>query len=256
MPSTPAQHRRKLRNYLLDRHFQLKYAAYMVAVAAVLSAVLGVLLWRTSASLVEQSREVVARGRDAAALGSKVAAESRKVSAVVKMNIVKDPVYADSPELAAAFESEAGKQDALLAEQGKALEAQAGALAQQASDIESQQRTLLRTLIVVLVLLVVAVGLMGIVVTHRVAGPVYKMTRQLGALTEGHLKVPDPLRRGDELGYFFEAFEKMVRALRTQREAELERLERATKNLAERVDGAELVAFEELAVDMKKALDG
>ena len=52
---------RRIRNYLLDRGYQLKYAGYLVAVAAVLSLFLGYLLWRTSQSLVEQRESPLAR---------------------------------------------------------------------------------------------------------------------------------------------------------------------------------------------------
>ena len=60
-------HRRKLRNFLLDRSFQLKYAGYLFGVAAILSAALGYLLWTTSRSLIEQSRKTVDQGQQVVA---------------------------------------------------------------------------------------------------------------------------------------------------------------------------------------------
>src|SRR6185503_4133293 len=35
---TPGRHQRRLRNYLLDSHFQLKYSGYLVVIAVALSA--------------------------------------------------------------------------------------------------------------------------------------------------------------------------------------------------------------------------
>ena len=38
---TPGRHQRRLRNYLLDSHFQLKYSGYLVMIAVALSVSLG-----------------------------------------------------------------------------------------------------------------------------------------------------------------------------------------------------------------------
>ena len=90
------RHRRQMKNYLLDRRFQLKYAGYFVAIALVLSGALGGILWSTAKQLLAESRSNVDRGRD-------VVAEWRKVSQVVEMNIVNDPDYAGDPGLLQAF---------------------------------------------------------------------------------------------------------------------------------------------------------
>lgn len=224
---SPPRNRRRIRNYLLDRGFQLKYAGYLVLVAAVLSVSLGVLLWRTSQSLVAQSNQAVQQAEQVVKLGHQVAAESKKVSEVVKMNIVKDPIYADNPELLEAFMTDANKQDQTIKGQQAALQKQAAALEQQSTDIAARQRTLLWTLILVLLGLVVGVGLAGIVVTHKIAGPVYKMSRQIRTVAGGSWALPGPLRKGDELTGFFEEFEGMVRSLREQRDEELELLDAA-----------------------------
>src|SRR5690606_16831016 len=128
-----------------------------------------------------------------------------KVSAVVRMNIVKDPFYKDDPELLAAFQDDQKKQDEAMAAQQRELQARADALAAQAEGLAAQQRTMLLALFVLLALLAVGVGVAGIVVTHKVAGPIFKMTRQIRALGEGRWRVPDPLRKGDELADFFGA---------------------------------------------------
>ena len=89
------------RNYLLDRHFQLKYTGILVGVAVLLSLVLGVVLFRTSSEVIEQGKTTVERGKQ-------VISQSRKVSQVVAMNIAKE--YKDDPELAKTF-SEATSKD-------------------------------------------------------------------------------------------------------------------------------------------------
>jgi nitrogen fixation/metabolism regulation signal transduction histidine kinase len=246
------RHKRYFKNYLLDKHFQLKYAGYMVGIASLLSLVLGFFLWNTSQSLVEQSREAVSQGQHAVQLGQKVAAESDKVNEVVKMNIVKDPFYADNPELLAAFEEESKKEDAGRLEQQKRLEQQAASLEHQSGNIEVQQRTLLTTLFVALLLLVVGVGMIGIVVTHKVAGPIFKMTRQMTALGEGNWNIPRPLRKGDELIDFFESYRTMVQAMRTKREAQVTALEDI---IAAVPDDEDVTKLQDLRDDLARVLD-
>ena len=45
LPAT-GRHQRRLRNYLLDSHFQLKYTGYLVGIALLFSFSLGILIWR------------------------------------------------------------------------------------------------------------------------------------------------------------------------------------------------------------------
>jgi nitrogen fixation/metabolism regulation signal transduction histidine kinase len=247
------RHRRQLRNYLLDRSFQLKYAGYLFGVAAILSAVLGYLLWSTSRSLIEQSKKTVDQGTQVVTLGRNVVDESRKVSAVVEMNIVKE--YGDSPELLQTFKTDNSALEKTLSEQQKALELQATALADQSASIANQQKTLLTTLFALLAILVVGVGLAGIVVTHKVAGPIYKMKRQIRTLAAGSWRIPDPLRKGDELTEFFDTFREMVRAVREHQEEEIGRLDSVITKLRDKVDGDDLGPLEALRSEMQARLE-
>jgi methyl-accepting chemotaxis protein len=239
----------------LDRHFQLKYSGYLVGIAALLSIGLGALLWSTSKDLVEQSREAVRQGQQVVALGSEVVEESRKVHAVVEMNIVEDPVYADNPELREAFQADADKQTERQLAQQKALADQAQALHVQARSLERKRKALLTTLFVALAALILGVGLAGIVVTHKIAGPIYKMRRQLRELGEGRIRMPAPLRKGDELGDFFETFREMVQRLRTRQGEEIAMLDAAVDELRGKVDDARLKKLQELRADMQAQLE-
>ena len=234
------RHRRQIRNYLLDRRFQLKYAGYFVAIALVLSGALGGILWTTAKQLLAQSQSNVEKGRE-------VVAEGRKVSQVVEMNIVKDPDYNGDPELLQAFREGDQKYIAKLAAQQTALEGQA-------RELEQLYATSARVLLGALGLFVVLVALGGILVTHRVAGPVYKMKRLIGEVAEGRLREPGKLRRHDELVEFFAAFDAMVRALRSQREEELGQLERALADLGEKVTPAEVARLTALRDRLRSSL--
>jgi len=100
-------YQRRLRNYLLDAHFQLKYTAYLMGTAILLSIALGTLLWSVSREVIAESHQTVKQGQETVQRGQEVVRESQKVSAVVHMNIVKDPVYGSNPELAAVFNESA-----------------------------------------------------------------------------------------------------------------------------------------------------
>jgi nitrogen fixation/metabolism regulation signal transduction histidine kinase len=251
----PGRHQRRLRNYLLDPHFQLKYAGYLVAIAFVLSASLGLILWRTSDAVISQSRESVTVGEQVVERGRDVVKESKKVNAVVQMNIVRDPAYSDNPALLAAFQSDAKANDDRLNSQQSGLEEQARRLKEQSDKLAQQQRQIGYALVAVLALLVIGVGLAGIVVTHRVAGPIYKMRKQLQALGDGNYQVPYPLRKGDELVDFFEAFRTMVQKLRKRQEEEIQLLDRAILNLKEKTSEEELKELSSLRANMQSSLD-
>jgi nitrogen fixation/metabolism regulation signal transduction histidine kinase len=249
------RHQRRLRNYLLDRHFQLKYSAYLMGTALVLSVALGLVLWRTSDAVIAQSREAVSQGEQVVAVGRDVVEESKKVSAVVQMNIVRDPVYSDNPALLEAFKADAEQQDARLLQQQRALEAQSQALKQQSSALMVKQRSMLITLCLALFVLVIAIFLVGIVVTHKIAGPVHKMKRHLREVSDGQLKVPGGLRKGDELVDFFETFNTMVKSLRARQEREIALLDSAISRLENQSQPSDLQPLRELKHDMERALD-
>jgi len=216
-PAAAPKHQRSARNYLLDRNFQLKYAGLLAGMAFVLSAALGVLLWETSSEVIAQGQKTVERGQ-------LVLVESRRVSEVVSMNIAKS--YPDDPEVAKTFGEGASETEQKLKAEQDRLERDAAFLAR-------QQKQLLGGLIAILAVLVIAVGLVGIVFTHKVAGPVFKMKRLLRQIGEGKLIVRERLRKGDELQHFFEVFEGMVGELRKRQEGEIARVDEILERLSE-----------------------
>lgn len=223
----PGRHQRQLRNLLLDRHFQLKYSGYLVGITLAVSGLLGVVLWQTSQKLLQQSEVNAVNGDRIVRLGTAVVEESRKVSAVVRMNIVKDPVYQDNPELLAAFNSDADEQDRRLDEQQAQLSAQRAALARDVSALRATHGHMFWAIVSALGTIVIAVGVAGIVMTHKVAGPVYKMTRHFRAIADGNFEEPRSLRKGDELVAFFSEFQAMVVSLNSARRESIRLTEEA-----------------------------
>ena len=65
------------------------------------------------------------------------------------------------------------------------------------------------------VVLVISIGAVGILITHKVAGPLFKITSYFGRVRENRLgMIPAKLRKGDELQDFYSSFRDMHQALR------------------------------------------
>ena len=87
----------------------------------------------------------------------------------------------------------------------------------------------------------------GIFMTHRVAGPIFIISRYLGQIASGEVPDPRPLRRGDELKEFFDTFSSMLDGLRNTNLQEAELLSKASAALKEKGVGDDtVVALDEL----------
>lgn len=247
------RHQRRARNYLLDPRFQLKYTGLLVLIALLLSAVLGSQLWVTSKEVIAQSQQAVRAGQETVARGKTMVEESRKVSEVVSMNIARE--YADNPELAALFSTDNKAREQKLADEQGRLVKDAEALAQQAQYLEAQQKKTLYILFGGLAVLVIAIGLTGIVFTHKIAGPVFKMKGLLRQVGDGKLKIPTGLRKGDELQSFYDTFVSMLESLRKRRADQIASLDKALGSLQGSVDSAQLEPLRALRKELESGLD-
>jgi nitrogen fixation/metabolism regulation signal transduction histidine kinase len=253
-PAQASRKQRSIRNYLLDPGFQLKYTGYLVFIAVVLSVALGLLLWRTSDAVLAQSRTSVAQGMETVRRGQELVKTSQDLSRVVQMSIAEK--YADEPDTAALFNKGADEKAREMAAEQQRLEAESARLSQQAADVEHHQQTIMLTLVLALSLLVVFIGCAGIVITHKIAGPIFKMKRQMRDLGAGHLKMPGGLRKGDELVDFFATFEDTVRSLRTRQESEIRKLDAAIAEVeAAAASSAALKSLRALRDDMQAELE-
>jgi len=84
--------------------------------------------------------------------------------------------------------------------------------------IERSDTLLLGAFVGIALLLAAALGLLGVVITHRVAGPVFVMGHYLSVLAQGRFPRMRTLRRSDELRSFFAVFIQAVEAMK-KREA-------------------------------------
>ena len=88
-------------------------------------------------------------------------------------------------------------------------------------------RMLMITLVAFGFILSVVLAAYGIVLTHKVAGPLFKITNHLDKIRDGKLGVVYNLRKGDQLVDFFEHFKGAHDALRQRTEEDIALLDKA-----------------------------
>lgn len=269
LPNPRPKYKRSARNYLIDPAFQLKYTGLLVVIAGVLSVALGVLLARSNEQLrgqmertVEEGKETVKQGQATVDRGREVINQSNKVNDVVKSQI--DTCYPEQDLLAKSFR-DAAAEDAkkLLTEQQrleddkKSLDSRSTELEAAMVSVHEQQNRIGWIVLGVLLLLVVSIGMAGIIFTHKIAGPMFKMKRLMRQVGEGKLVVRERLRKGDELQHFFESFESMVENMRTRQRAEIEMLSGAIAKLEEGRDPNDegLIALRSVRAEMQDHLE-
>src|SRR5688572_18276398 len=81
--------------------------------------------------------------------------------------------------------------------------------------IRGDQIFLLQVVLAVIVMAIV-LSVWGLIVTHRISGPLYLVARYLEVIADGQYPDVRPLRKRDELQEFFAAFEEAVTALRNR----------------------------------------
>jgi nitrogen fixation/metabolism regulation signal transduction histidine kinase len=136
---------------------------------------------------------------------------------------------------------------------------------QVASGLESDDQALVYKMVVVGFGLVIILSAYLVIMTHKVAGPLFKVSMYFDRMANGRLGAVTPLRRGDMLQDFFADFKDMHEALRARSLADLEVMQAGLASLraADRGDpggspparlGDALDAFERHLVDRKKRL--
>ena len=91
----------------------------------------------------------------------------------------------------------------------------------------------------------------GIFITHRVAGPIFIISRYLRQLGEGDVPHTRPLRKGDELKAFFDTFSGMLNAMKQRNVEEAQLLEQIAGQVRSAGNEENAKALEELASKKK-----
>jgi hypothetical protein len=125
--------------------------------------------------------------------------------------------------------------------------------------LEKGDRMLLAVLGGVALLLAGALGLLGVVITHRVAGPVFVMGHYLAVIAEGRYPRMRTLRSSDELRGFFATFLAAVERLKDRERRHAAVLEDAAHRMRAALPRAPdlepaLLALEAAAAERRLAL--
>ncbi len=191
---TPPHAQRSFKRYLLNPKFQLKYTAYLVIVVLTVMAALGVVIFNIANASADHAQF-------AAVQAEKALKESQTTSKVLRTTA------ANEPALLALLGEDLDAQD-------KEYEKNLAEVQRRKTQVAESRQNLFYLLVgggtVLLVLLVV----MGIFITHRIVGPVFKMKRLLRQVATGKVVVKERLRKGDELSDLFETFLQMSLSLK------------------------------------------
>ncbi|MCC7073332.1 MAG: hypothetical protein IT383_18615 [Deltaproteobacteria bacterium] len=71
---------------------------------------------------------------------------------------------------------------------------------------------------------VAVLGVMGLLITHRVCGPIFVLQRHMQTISNGSYPTLRPLRSGDEFREAFDTFSRMIDNLRKRDDDEVARL--------------------------------
>ena len=178
-------YKRQLRNYLINRKYQLRYTLIMVLICTCLTAVLGY-------SWYGQMRE---------------ASKAAVVNALAKSESYADEVR---------------------------------------EELVAYDRHRMLMLVGFGATLCVAIALFGILLTHKVAGPLRYLSNILSQITVGRLGQLRALRDGDFLEDFYDSFKKAHDALREEAEQDLQ----TVGQIMDGIDGARAALREDAEKDL------
>jgi len=101
----------------------------------------------------------------------------------------------------------------------------------------------------------IALLLYGIKMTHRVAGPLYKVTLYMSKLRQGHYDTVYNLRRGDHLRSFYEHFKAAHAGMRALQEEDVARLRALLGAASEARLATRSTQLAEAVVELRALLD-
>lgn len=125
---------------------------------------------------------------------------------------------------------------------------------QVAEDMAHDDRVLVYKMIGVGLGLVVILSGYLVIMTHKVAGPLFKVSMYFDRMAEGRIGGVYGLRKGDMLQDFFGNFREMHEAVRKRMSADMITMETAANSLRGKLDPAALEAFDQHVAQRKKNL--
>ncbi|MBU1537820.1 hypothetical protein KKF84_21080 [Myxococcota bacterium] len=270
--------KRHLKNYLLDKSFQLTYALIIVVIAILLTGLLGFLIYHQTAEssrlhqkqsdeIIEifktQSNETISVFRAASKKTEKVFAkqsdETKKVfkeksetaTGILSLIVSQKEKYPELASMAKTSMDQMKKDDIAdiskmskhvekskktlkteiekgITSKTKQLEKALSKMTEDKSKAsvirkKNNQRILFGVVIFSLIFIVI-IFLYTIVLTHKVAGPLFKISNYFKKMEDGNFSKIWPLRKGDQLQEFYKKFEHAHGAIVAGKKDELKKL--------------------------------
>jgi hypothetical protein len=188
-----AAYKRSWKNYLLNSRYQLRFTGFLVMICALLMITMG--WW---ADDIGDKLNTVSGGK----IEGKWPSVMSEASSATKVGIINLQ--------GASFSDDVAADDA-------ARNREIGALKRQQSQLEWG-------MVGAVVLLCGGLFVFGILMTHKVAGPLYKVGLYLDKMKAGKFDKVYNLRKGDQLMSFFDHFKEAHTALRKVQESDVQHL--------------------------------
>lgn len=101
-----------------------------------------------------------------------------------------------------------------------------------AAVMNERSLTIVRFALTATVLISLLLMILGMIATHRIAGPIFVMNRHLGVLAQGRIPFMRPLRKNDELKGLYESLQNYVKSLQRRETEEAAKLDAAIEKLS------------------------
>jgi nitrogen fixation/metabolism regulation signal transduction histidine kinase len=211
----PPKYKRRLSNYLLDKKLQLRYVLVVTILSGVIAGALGTMIYQQNSD-ASQSIE-----QDTQELSEKIRKGLEKQQDEVNRQLTA-PTIDDRTRQSLLKQLDTLKQ-----------QMDRTSLADIPQNQHSEDRALVYKMIVIGLSLVIVLSLYLVVMTHKVAGPLFKVSMYYDRMSDGRLGVVTPLRKGDMLQEFFGEFKEMHEAVRARSTADVDKLEAILGKLRE-----------------------
>ncbi len=277
-PTSAPKPKRHLKNYLLDKSFQLTYALIIVVIAVLLTGLLGFLIYhqtsessrlhekqanetidifksqsnetisvfkaastRTESVFTTQSNETkkVFKEKTEAATGILALIVSQKekypeLASMAKMSM--DQMKKDDIADIAKMNKQVAKNKKTLTTEiengikskkkqlAKALEKMTVDKAKAATIRKTNNQRILIGVVIFSLIFIIIIFLYTIVLTHKVAGPLFKISNYFKKMEDDDFSRTWPLRKGDQLQEFYKKFENAHGAIVSRKKEELKKL--------------------------------
>ena len=232
-------YKRSWKNLLINKQYQLRFTLFMVGISAVLMAALGWWVMRTAGRATDVAQSAARMLCPALPVLTPPSSDTPDTPAPPAPATDPAPSAAGGSGSAAAtpsgdddFEAARHRRNIVVTEDlpddfAESVAAHWTCVIRHKAKVAGVQQgndVILYVLLATGVLLVLALAIYGIKTTHKVAGPLYKVTLYFQKMRDGRYDKVWPLRKGDQLVAFYDHFRQAHAGVVSLEKADVERL--------------------------------